>query len=91
MQHLESLSEDKSYQLKERAASKGWLIKWMEARIPILACVSVEILAPAKILSKPFQSEDIDVVQVENVLKGCKTQLSRAQCKLFDQLPTVKG
>ena len=87
MQHLESLSEDKSYQLKERAACKGWC---MEACIPILACVSVEILAPAKILSKPFQSEDIDVVQVENVLKGCKTQLSRVQCKLFDQLPTVK-
>ena len=58
--------------------------------IPILPCVSVEMLAPAKILSKAFQSEDVDVVQVEILFKGCKTQLSRVQRKPFDELPTVK-
>ena len=72
MQCLESLSEDKLYQLKERVTFKGWLIKWTEARILILACVSVEVLAPAKIM-KTFQSEDVDVVQVESLLKECKT------------------
>ena len=90
MQYLESLSEDKSYQSKERATFKGCLIKWIEAHITILPCVSVEVLAPAKILSKVFQSEDVDVVQVESLFKGCKTQLSRVQRKLFDELPTVK-
>ena len=35
-------------------------------------------------------SQDIDVVQVENILKGCKTQLSRVQRKPFNQLLTVK-
>ena len=90
MQHLESLSEDKSYQSKERATFKGWLIKWTEALISILACVSIEVLAPAKTLSKAFQSEGADVVQVESLLKGCETHLSRVQRKLFDQLPTVK-
>ena len=90
MQHLESLSEDKSYQSKERATFKGWLIKWTEALISILACVSVEVLAPAKTLFKAFQSEDVDVVQVESLLKGCETHLSRVQRKLFNQLPTVK-
>ena len=41
----------------------------------------------------PVQSIRIwkcNVVQVESLLKGCKTQLSRAQCKSLDQLPTVK-
>ena len=90
MQYLESLSEDKSYQSKERATLKGCLIKWIEAHITILPCVSVEVLAPAKILSKAFQSEDVDVVQVESLFKGCKTQLSRVQRKPFDELPTVK-
>jgi hypothetical protein len=90
MQHLESLSQDKSYPTKERAKFKGWLIRWTQARIPLLACVSVEVLAPAKILSKAFQSENVDVVQVESLLNRCEAQLSRVECKPFDQLPTVK-
>ena len=39
---------------------------------------------------KTFQSEDVDVVQVESLLKECRTQLSTVQRKLFDQLLTVK-
>ena len=56
----------------------------------MLACVSVEMLAPARILFKAFQSEDVAVIQVESLLKGCKTQLSRVQQKPLDQLTTVK-
>ena len=51
----------------------------------------MEVLVPVMILSKAFQSDgDVGVVQVESSLKGCKTQLSRVQCKPFDQLPIVK-
>ena len=64
MQHLESLSQDNSYPTKERAKFKGWLIEWTQARIPLLAWVSVEVLAPAKILSRSFQLDNVNVVQI---------------------------
>ena len=38
MQHLESLSEDKSYQLKERATFKGWLINGQKLVSPFSMC-----------------------------------------------------
>ena len=72
MQHLENLSEDKSYPPKERQTFKGWYNKWTKARIPLLACVSVKVLAPAGILSKAFQNKDIDVVTTDSLLSQCK-------------------
>ena len=54
-----NISEDKSYKSEKKATFKGWLIKWTEAHIPILVCISVEVLAPAKILSKAFESENV--------------------------------
>ena len=89
MQHLENLSEDKSYPGKERQTFKGWYNKWTNARIPLLACVSVEVLAPAGILSKAFQSEDIDVVATDSLLSQCKLQLQRIEQKPFEELPTT--
>ena len=55
MQHLENMSEDKSYPAKKRQKTfKGWYNKLMKACIPLLACVSVQVLALAGILSKAF-------------------------------------
>ena len=79
MQHLENLSEDKSYPTKERQTFKGWYNKWTKAHIPLLACVSVEVLALAGILSKAFQSKDIDVVRTDSLLSQCKLQLQRIE------------
>ena len=90
MQHLENLSEDKSYPAKERQTFKGWYNKWTKARIPLLACVSVEVLAPAGILLKAFQSKDIDVVATDSLLSQCKLQLQRIERKPFEELPTVR-
>ena len=56
MQHLENMTEDESFPAKERTKFKGWHKKWTMGRIPILACVAIELFAPAKILSKSFQS-----------------------------------
>ena len=89
MQHLENLSKVKSYPAKERQTFKGWYNKWMKARIPLLACVSVEVLALAGILSKAFQSENIDVVTTDSLLSQCKLQLQRIEQKPFEGLPTV--
>ena len=90
MQHLENLTEDKSYPSKERAKFKGWHQKWTNARIPLLACLSIEVLAPARILSKIFQAEEVDVVAVGHNLQKTKQQLDRIERKDFDQLPTVQ-
>ena len=57
MQHL-----DQSYSSLERAKFKGWHTKWMHVRIPLLVCLSIEVLSPAKLLSKTFQSEDVDAI-----------------------------
>ena len=57
------MAEDKSYQSPDRAKFKGWLKK-CAARIPLLVLFYIEILTPAKILSKCFQTEVIDVVML---------------------------
>ena len=61
----------------------------MKPWIPLLACVSVEVLTPAGILSKAFQSDDIDVVTTNSLLSKCKLQLQRMEWKPFEELPTV--
>lgn len=58
LQHMENMSEDNSFPADDRAKCKGWLKKWSEARIPLLIALSIEVLAPAKCLSKSFQAED---------------------------------
>ena len=67
MQHLENLIEDQSYSSLERAKFKGWHTKWMHARIPLLVCLGIEVLSSAKLLSKTFQSEDVDVVSTASL------------------------
>ena len=64
IQHLKEMAEDKSYPSPDRAKFKGSLKKWSAARIPLLVSFYIEILIPAKILSKCFQPEVIDVVSV---------------------------
>ena len=90
MQHLANLAEDKSYASAERAKFKSWLSKWTNSRIPLLACLSVEVLAPAKLLLKSFQTEDVDIVMADSWLNKTKQQLSRLERKGFEELPTIK-
>ena len=58
-------------------------------RIPILACVAIELLAPAKILSKTFQSEDVDLVPAKSLHNQAKKGLKRIRKREFEELPTV--
>ena len=90
MQHLANLAENKSYPAKERSKFKGWYEKWTMARIPLMACLSIELLAPAMRLSKTFQSEDVDFVSVSMLLDQSKKQMRRLERKDFKELPTVK-
>ena len=77
MKHLENMTKDKSFPAKERAKFKGWHKKWTVGRIPILACVAIEILAPAKILSKTFQSEEVHLISSASLHKQAKKGLER--------------
>ena len=41
IQHLEQMSEDKSYKPKDRDKFKGWLRKWADARYPLLMALFI--------------------------------------------------
>ena len=53
--------------------------KWQQARIPLLACLFVEILSPAKVFSLAFQDNDIDTVSSIQRLETAKKQLARVE------------
>ena len=84
------MSEDKSYKSADRQKFKDWLRKWQQARIPLLACLFVEVLSTAKVLSLAFQDNDIDTVSSIQRLEMAKKQLARLEWKNFEDLPTVK-
>lgn len=90
LQHLQSMSEDKSFKSADRQKFKGWLRKWQQARIPLLACLFLDILSPAKMLSLAFQENDINPVSTIQRLETAKKQLDRLEGKKFDELPTVQ-
>lgn len=84
------MSEDNSFNAADRQKFKGWLRKWQQARIPLLACLFIEILSPAKALSLAFQGEDVDTVNSISCIETAKKQLQRLERKNFEDLPTVK-
>lgn len=90
MQHLQTMSEDKSYKSADRQKFKGWLRKWQQARIPLLACLFVEILSPAKVLSLAFQDNNIDTVSSIQRLETAKKQLARLERKNLEDLDKVE-
>ena len=74
----------------DRQKFKGWLRKWQQARIPLLACLFLEILSPVKMLSLAFQENDINLVSTIQRLEMAKKQLDRLEGKKFNELPTVQ-
>ena len=79
MQHLANLAEDNSDHEKERNKFAGWYKKWTEVRIPLMVCLSLEMLQPAKLLSKTFQNENVDMVDVVTYISQTKKQLERIE------------
>ena len=67
MQHIANLVEDNSYWHKDQNIFQYWYQKWTSGHIPILCLFNsaIEVLSPAKLLSKTFQSEDIDSVEAQ--------------------------
>lgn len=50
LQHLQTMSQDRLFKAADRTKFQGWLRKWQQARIPILACLFIKLLSPAKAL-----------------------------------------
>ena len=84
------MSEDRSFKAADRMKFRGWLKKWQQARIPILACLFIELLSPAKALSLAFQGDEIDIVSSVAHIQTAKKQLERLQRRDLQDLPTVK-
>ena len=82
LQHLQSMSEDKSFKSADRQKFKGWLRKWQQARTPLLACLFLDILSPAKMLSLAFQENVINPVSTIQRLETAKKQLDRLEGKV---------
>ena len=89
MQNLANLAEDNCYPVKERNKFAGWYKKWTETHIPLMTCLSLEVLQPAKLLSKTFQNENVGMVDVITYITQMKKQLKRIERKDFQSLPTV--
>ena len=57
MRHLDDLEEYKSYAVQELSTFRAWCKKWTNDCIVLLVYFSLEVLAPARLLSKSFQDE----------------------------------
>ena len=72
MQHLANLAEDNSYPANKRNKFAGWYKKWTEAHIPLMVCLSLEVLQPVKLLPKTFQNKNKDMVDVLTYISQIK-------------------
>ena len=83
MQHLANLAEDNCYSAKKRNKFAGWYQQWTETCIPLMVCLSLEVLQSAKLLSKTFRSENVDMVDIVTYATQMKKQLERIERKDF--------
>jgi hypothetical protein len=90
IQHLESLSQDKSYSSKDRAKLKGYLLNWSNAKMPFLLSMCIDLLEIPSQLSICMQHERIDTVSAMNYLSKAKERLEMFERKEFEKLPHVK-
>lgn len=90
LQHLQTMSRDRLFKVADSMKFQGWLKKWQQARIAILACLFIELLSPAKALSLAFQGEEIDIVSSVDHIKTAKKKLKRLERRDLQDLPTIQ-
>ena len=90
LQHLQTMSQDRSFKAADRMKFQGWLKRSQQARIAILACLFIELLSPAKALSLAFQGEEIDIVSSVDHIQTAKEQLKRLERRDLQDLPTIQ-
>ena len=57
--------------------------KWLQARIPLTACLFIELSSPSKALFRAFQDEEIDLVATIQHLETAKKQMERLKPREF--------
>ena len=72
IQHLETLSSNKTVKSSDQAKLKGYLRKWNTCKLIVYVCFFVDLLQPAAILSQAFQAEDIDAGTVSFAMSTVK-------------------
>ena len=77
MRHLDDLEEYKSYAVQELSTFRAWCKKWTNDCIVLLVYFSLEVLAPARLLSKSFQDEDMGIITSESSIYKAKLRLAR--------------
>ena len=90
IQHLETLSSDRSVKSSDQAKLKGYLKEWKSAKLFVYSCFFVDLLQPAAVLSQAFQGEDVDAVTVASALSKVKKQLNSLQDREACTLQTVR-
>ena len=87
MQHIANLAEDNSYTHKDQNKFKNWLVSEILGHIPILCSLTVEVLSPAKLLSKTFQIEGIDSMEAQALVSQTKQNLKSLRVATSKILP----
>ena len=90
IQHLETLSSDRSVKSSDQAKLKGYIKQWKSSKLFVYLCFFVDLLQPAAVLSQAFQGEDVDAVTVASGLCKVKKQLNSLQDREADKLQTVR-
>ena len=83
MQHIANLAEENSYSQKDRNKFNHWYQKWTSGPFPIVCSLAIEVLGPAKLLSKTFQSED-DSMEAQAHVSQTKQNLARIRGKVWE-------
>ena len=89
LNNLKQMSLDDTYKSCDWPKFSGYLRKWDDARYPLMACLFIEILSPAKVLSLVIQQDDTDIVSVAAAFEKTKKQSSRLIETNFEELTMV--
>ena len=87
--HLEQMKEDKSYKGPERAKFSGYLTKWKQPRIPLLALFADRLDIPRR-LSLELQKDQITLISAMQKLSDTNSRMTLFENKQFEKSPQVK-
>ena len=90
LNHLSTLTEDKTIKSTDRQRLKGYLLRWRQARMIIGCALYTDVLKPASLLSLTLQDDNVDVAQgIKSILKS-HTSLKKLTTQDVMEWPVTK-
>jgi len=90
MNHLVSLTEDRTVKATDKQKLKGYIKMWKNAKVLLGCGIFFEILKPVGILIKVLQNEEICMYEsIESMMKT-KKNLEKLKATPYRELPAVK-